>query len=278
MKKLLIPIIFVIWAIFACSDPETMDEFDSIRIISPSYSQHYYTRDMPINLDGRASSIFKNLSGRIKWTSSISGELGSGRSIQVNLKPGEHIIKAVCPFTYEDFTASVKITVEEYSLRRIKLKVNPVIKVKDQDGAVLVVDRNKQVITDTSTGLMWERSPDSYQYNYNEALSLAKNSQLGGYTNWRLPTLRELSDICNLYNDGRDATLNSEFISMEGNFWTSITVISLLEEFFLDKDGIFKFTISQINNGAVTDRRFLSKKSYADINSNLYVRLVRSIK
>ncbi len=59
-------------------------------------------------------------------------------------------------------------------------------------------------ITDLVTGLMWQQSPDrngdgvinySDKLSYSEAVAEAAKYQLGGYTDWRLPTIKELYSL-----------------------------------------------------------------------------------
>lgn len=59
-------------------------------------------------------------------------------------------------------------------------------------------------ITDNVTGLMWQKSPDTDgdgdidandKLTYNEAVAGASSFNLGGYTDWRLPTIKELYSL-----------------------------------------------------------------------------------
>ena len=49
-------------------------------------------------------------------------------------------------------------------------------------------------ITDLDTGLMWQQIP-SATTNWNSALTNAENLSLGGYTDWRLPNIKELQTL-----------------------------------------------------------------------------------
>ena len=59
-------------------------------------------------------------------------------------------------------------------------------------------------VTDNITGLMWSKSPDmdgdgdidaNDKLTYDEALSGAESFDLGGYSDWRLPTIKELYSL-----------------------------------------------------------------------------------
>lgn len=66
------------------------------------------------------------------------------------------------------------------------------------------VDNGDGTITDMVTGLMWSKSPDlngdgeinvSDKRTYSEALDGAVSFNLGGYDDWRLPTIKELYSL-----------------------------------------------------------------------------------
>ena len=49
--------------------------------------------------------------------------------------------------------------------------------------------------TDPATGLMWTRSDNDADLDFNQAVGYCKNLKLGGFSNWRLPEIEELKDI-----------------------------------------------------------------------------------
>lgn len=55
-------------------------------------------------------------------------------------------------------------------------------------------NNNDGTITDNITGLMWEQDMGS-KISYEDAFSKATNSTLGGYTDWRVPTLKEVYSL-----------------------------------------------------------------------------------
>lgn len=65
-------------------------------------------------------------------------------------------------------------------------------------------DNGNGTVTDMVTGLMWQKSPDTDgdgdidaadKLTYDEAVAGAKSYSLGGYTDWRLPTIKELYSL-----------------------------------------------------------------------------------
>lgn len=66
------------------------------------------------------------------------------------------------------------------------------------------VDNGDGTVTDLVTGLMWQQSPDndcdgvidaSDKVSYDAAVSGASKYRLGGHSNWRLPTIKELYSL-----------------------------------------------------------------------------------
>ena len=59
------------------------------------------------------------------------------------------------------------------------------------------VDHGDGTVTDTKTGLMWAAKDNGDLINWPNALSYSQNYSGGGYTDWRMPTLAELSSLYN---------------------------------------------------------------------------------
>ena len=56
------------------------------------------------------------------------------------------------------------------------------------------VDNGDGTVTDLTTGLMWQKTPGG-KTTYTEAAAHAETFQLGGYDDWRLPTIKELYSL-----------------------------------------------------------------------------------
>ena len=50
-------------------------------------------------------------------------------------------------------------------------------------------------ITDTQTGLMWQRDVSMARYTWDQALAYVHSLRLAGRSDWRLPTVQELVNI-----------------------------------------------------------------------------------
>jgi len=58
-------------------------------------------------------------------------------------------------------------------------------------------DAGSGVWTDPATGLMWTRRDNGFALRWQPAVNYCQNLQLGGYTDWQLPTIDELKKIYN---------------------------------------------------------------------------------
>jgi len=91
------------------------------------------------------------------------------------------------------------------------------------------VNNGNGTVTDTSTGLMWEQdTARDTQGNYDtmtweEALAYCESRTLGGHTDWRLPTIKELRSLVDYtrYNPAINTTYFPNTVS--SRYWSSTT-------------------------------------------------------
>jgi hypothetical protein len=59
------------------------------------------------------------------------------------------------------------------------------------------IDNLDGTVTDNDTGLMWQKTPPvgAFAYTWQAALAYCENSSLAAYTDWRLPTAKELESL-----------------------------------------------------------------------------------
>ncbi len=83
-------------------------------------------------------------------------------------------------------------------------------------------DGVNDIVSDQVTGLMWQRQDDGNTYTWSEAGDYCSNLQLGGYSDWRLPTAVELTSIVD--NGTSDPALKSVFTNpVSSSYWSSTT-------------------------------------------------------
>ncbi|MFN2369228.1 MAG: DUF1566 domain-containing protein, partial [Desulfurivibrionaceae bacterium] len=81
------------------------------------------------------------------------------------------------------------------------------------------------IIVVSSSPLMWQKHRSSLFSSREEADRYVEELELGGYTDWRLPTREELLDFYFVFDFG-DADAGEYGIRIEGDYWSA------------DKDGI----------------------------------------
>lgn len=89
------------------------DDSTEVFIRTPRYGQYFYTSDFPVQLEAVALSVAGDFSDSIVWTSSIDGELGTGKKLAVELSVGEHTITATGTNGKTKGFMSTRIFIEE---------------------------------------------------------------------------------------------------------------------------------------------------------------------
>jgi hypothetical protein len=83
---------------------------------------------------------------------------------------------------------------------------------------------NGTVVIDEETGLMFQAG-EQQPMTWVQALEYCKKLELGGYSDWRLPNIRELMTIVSFDREG-PPYLDSRFFpwARAGTYWSSTTV------------------------------------------------------
>jgi len=91
------------------------------------------------------------------------------------------------------------------------------------------IDNGDQTVTDTLTGLMWQKNPNAIpKSNWSQALSLCDSSPVASYTDWRMPNLREMLSLIDYYYYSL-AVDTTAFPLLDGDdtiYWTSTSNIA----------------------------------------------------
>lgn len=116
------------------------------------------------------------------------------------------------------------------------------------------VDNGDGTVTDNGTGLMWQQVDDGNTYDWKGALAMASNSNLAGYTDWRLPNTKELQSIVDYEKTTIPAIDETYFTCTNEDswFWTSTT------------QGDFPYTACYIAFGYAYSRDNSSATEYYD--------------
>jgi len=100
----------------------------------------------------------------------------------------------------------------------------PVRAVRGLQSDNTLVDNGDGTVTDTSTGLMWQQSTSNTNLlPWTAALSYCEDLTLAGYTDWRLPNMKELRTIVDYktYNPAIDTDYFPD--TMLSDYWSSTT-------------------------------------------------------
>ena len=91
-------------------------------------------------------------------------------------------------------------------------------------------DNGDGTVTDNVTGLMWEQKTDDggpqdkdNKYTWKDALAYCENLVLGGYSDWRMPTPKELERLVDL---GKSSpAIDTAYFPNTNNglYWTGTT-------------------------------------------------------
>ena len=83
-------------------------------------------------------------------------------------------------------------------------------------------DNGDGTVTNTKTGLMWQKDTAPGTYNWQHALTYCENLPLAGYNDWRLPNRNELQSIVDYdrYNPSIDPIFSNTVSSF---YWSSTT-------------------------------------------------------
>ncbi len=90
------------------------------------------------------------------------------------------------------------------------------------------------MVKDTRTGLMWEDTPHvkEVKITHPKAKLYCKELKLGGYTDWRLPTIKELLSIVD-YSRVSPATFKAfDYIEKVSFYWSSTPIADSDDEYW----------------------------------------------
>ncbi len=91
---------------------------------------------------------------------------------------------------------------------------------------------NGDTVTDTRTGLIWEQKTDyatpdlrdkNLTYNWQQALEYCNDLNLGGHTDWRLPSIKELASLVDLSRNNPAIDPIFEQYTVTSYYWSSTT-------------------------------------------------------
>ncbi len=93
-------------------------------------------------------------------------------------------------------------------------------------------DNGDGTVTDLNTGLTWEQSPGDISLTWSEAVDYCDDLVLGGQSDWRIPSLKELFSISDFsegwpYFDDTYFDIAGSTVSKDEQYWTSNFYVGL---------------------------------------------------
>ena len=84
------------------------------------------------------------------------------------------------------------------------------------------------MVRDNATGLVWQKDTAPGTYNWQQAIDYCENLILGVYSDWRLPTIKELSTIVDSSIPYPGPTINTDYFpnTVSSDYWSSTTYAS----------------------------------------------------
>ena len=92
-------------------------------------------------------------------------------------------------------------------------------------GNSMLIGDKDGTVTDISTGLMWQQTTAPGIYTWEQALEYCKSLDLAGFTDWRLPTIKELASIVD-YSRYKPAIDTDYFPDTVEYYWSSTTYVN----------------------------------------------------
>ena len=122
--------------------------------------------------------------------------------------------------------------------------------------------RNKDgTITDNATGLMWQQSDDGERRDWQTALKYAESSVLAGYSDWRLPNIKELQSIVKYGGEAKAwPAIDTTYFTLTGDNTTS----DPLWVWSNTTQGDFKYSANYISFGKAFSKKSSSATTYFD--------------
>jgi len=134
------------------------------------------------------------------------------------------------------------------------------------------VDNGNGTVSDTSTGLTWQQDTPDDVVNWEQALAYCESLALGGATDWRLPTIKELRSLVDFSRNNPAIDITRFPNTLPSFYWSSTTYATTTSSawgvFFLNGSGSSSNKASITRVRAVRGGQSASSSPLPDIKVN----------
>jgi len=89
----------------------------------------------------------------------------------------------------------------------------------------VLVMNNLEAVLDKETGLVWEKSPSTFTFNWHGAISYCIGRVIGGRSGWHLPTIEQLRTIADSSQSSPALPSGHPFVNVQSSdYWSSTTL------------------------------------------------------
>jgi hypothetical protein len=169
-------------------------ELQAVRILRLEAEQEARDKDEIINA---RLIVMCDLACNWKLDGKERGHIAAGGSANMKAVPGQHLLTATSEDGIDQFKQVCEIHVVGQTTVFIDLK--PVrdarLKAMQEAREKAALEDAGKIWTDPDTRLMWTKKDNGSNVNWQKARIYCQNLRLGGYSDWRLPAIDELSEI-----------------------------------------------------------------------------------
>jgi hypothetical protein len=134
------------------------------------------------------------------------GRIEAGASAKAKVELGQHLVVAAAENGLDQFHQIVKVEDKGQTVLVVELRPIREVRIRSEQAAREIAAQearnraaqqvlDRLVWTDPATRLTWAKEDNGSDVNWQEALDYCRYLQLGGYSDWRLPTINELQGI-----------------------------------------------------------------------------------
>lgn len=114
----------------------------------------------------------------------------------------------------------------QYEGQRVRCVAQPIVEPTPRIFTVNI----DGTVSDSATGLQWQREDDGQYRIWQHAVDYCKLQSLAGYSDWRLPTVKELDSLVKLHksdHEWSDLAIDTNVFSGSnvGSYWSSTVVL-----------------------------------------------------